>query len=159
MNKPAKENTGTKLIADNRKARFNYAIGDTFEAGIVLMGSEAKSLRLGHVNFGDAYAFMKSGELFLIGLKIEAYKQATHEGHEPERTRKLLMHKKELERLQKEINIKKISLIPLKLYFKSSRVKVLIGKGLGKSKGDKRDTIKKREADIAVGRALKRGTR
>ena len=147
------------LIADNRKARFNYAITDTIECGVELKGSEVKSLRARHVNFTDAYAMIQNGEVFMIGVKIEPFKQATHENHVVDRQRKLLLKKEEIKKLQKEINLKKISLIPLKIYLKNGRIKILLGKGLGKSKIDKRDTIKKREGDIAANRALGRGNR
>lgn len=159
MSKKPEETSGIQLISDNRKARFNYQILDTLEAGVELLGSEVKSLRERNINFTDAYAIIQQGEVFVIGMKIEPYKQATHQNHESDRTRKLLLHRKEIDKLQKEVQIKKISLIPLKIYFKEGRVKILLGKGIGKSKGDKRETIKKREGDVAIGRAMKRGNR
>lgn len=146
-------------IAENRRARFDYAILDTFECGMVLVGTEVKSLRERHVNFSDAYALLKDHELFLIGLKIEPYKYGTHENHIVDRTRKLLLHRKELDKLERSITRKGLTLIPLKLYFKDGRAKVLIGLAEGKTKGDKRQSIKKREADREVARAMRRGSR
>lgn len=147
------------VVAENRKARFNYAITDTYECGLVLVGTEVKSLRLGRLNFADAYAFIKDGELFLIGLTIEAYKFGTHENHDPTRTRKLLLHKAELEKIKREMQRKKGALVPLKIYFKNGRAKVLIGLGFGKGHSDKREDIKRRDADREVARVMRRGNR
>jgi len=149
----------TLNIAENRRARHDYAITDTIECGIVLKGSEVKSLRLRHVNFGDAYALLKDQEVFLIGLKIEPYAFTTIETQEPDRTRKLLLHKREILKLMREVQQKGTTLIPLKLYFKKGVAKVLLGLAKGKSKVDKRYTIKKREAEREVARALRRGQR
>lgn len=145
------------LIAENRRARHNYSIEDTFECGIVLLGSEVKSIRERHVGFSDAYAFIKNGEVFIIGLRIDKYKQATHETIDPERTRKLLLHKKEIKRIERSIGTKSLSLVPLKIYMKNGRVKILIGIGAGKSKIDKRETIKERDSKRELARVLKRG--
>lgn len=147
------------VVAENRKARFNYAITDTYECGLVLVGTEVKSLRSGRLNFADAYAFIKDGELFLIGLTIEAYKFGTHENHDPSRTRKLLLHKAELEKIKREMQRKKGALVPLKIYFKNGRAKVLIGLGFGKGHSDKREDIKRRDADREVARVMRRGNR
>ncbi len=151
-----KENTKT-TIAENRRARHNYQIEDTFECGIVLQGSEVKSLREHHVSFADAYALLKNGEIFVIGLRIEKFKQATHEEIDPLRTRKLLLHKKEITRIERAMSSKQTALIPLKIYLKEGRIKLLLGLGTGKSKVDKRDTIKDRESKIELSRVLKRG--
>jgi len=151
-----KENTKT-TIAENRRARHNYQIEDTFECGIVLQGSEVKSLREHHVSFADAYALLKNGEIFVIGLRIEKFKQATHEEIDPLRTRKLLLHKKEITRIERAMSSKQTALIPLKIYLKEGRIKLLLGLGTGKSKIDKRDTIKDRESKIELSRVLKRG--
>ncbi|MES2504162.1 MAG: SsrA-binding protein SmpB [Myxococcota bacterium] len=146
-------------IAENKRARFDYSIIDTYECGMVLVGSEVKSLRARHVNFGDAYALLKNHEVFLLGLKIEPYTHGTHENHETDRTRKLLLNRKEIKKIERDTARKGLSLIPLKLYFKDGRAKVLIAIAEGKSKGDKRDTIKQREADREVARVMHRGQR
>ncbi len=152
-----KKSDDQTLISENRKARHNYTIEDTYECGIVLEGSEVKSLRDHHVNFSDAYALIKNGEIFIIGLRIEKYKQATHDDIDPERTRKLLLHKKEIKRIERALGIKSASLVPLKIYIKKGRVKILIGIGTGKSKVDKRNTIKERDTKKELARVLKRG--
>src|SRR5262245_61546361 len=132
-------------ISENRRARHNYSIEETFECGIALLGSEVKSLRAHHLSFSDAYALVKNGEVFIIGLKIEKFKHSTHDSIDPERTRKLLLHKKEISRIERILQNKKATLVPLKIYLKNGRVKLLLGIGIGKSKVDKRDTIKERE--------------
>jgi SsrA-binding protein len=147
----------TTLLAENRRAGFNYAIEESLECGIVLKGAEVKSLRERHLSFRDAYALLKDGELYIIGLRIENYPQATHDILDPERTRKLLLHKREITRLQKKMQNASLNLIPLKLYMKNGRVKVLIGIGKGKSNIDKRETIKDREVKRELRRVLKRG--
>lgn len=144
-------------IAENRKARHNYTVEDTLECGIVLVGTEVKSLRDGRVNFSDSYALLKSGELFLIGFTIEPFQHGTHLNHERDRTRKLLAHQKEIRKLAKETKEKGLTLVPLKIYFKNGCVKVLLGVAKGKSKVDKRDSIKEREANRDVSRVLRRG--
>ena len=145
------------LIAENRKARHNYAIEDTFECGMVLRGAEVKSIRQHHLSFADAYALIKNSEVFLIGLRIEKFKQATHEELDPDRTRKLLLNRKEITRIERTLQNKKASLIPLKIYLKNGRVKLLLGIGLGKSKIDKREDIKERDTKKELARVLKRG--
>jgi SsrA-binding protein len=154
MKKPS---TANSQIAENRKARHNYAIEDTFECGIVLVGSEVKSLRAHQVGFADSYVFIKNGEVFILGLRIEPFKQATHDPIDPERTRKLLLHKKEITRLERTMQHRQISLVPLKIYLKEGRIKILVGIGTGKSKIDKRDTIKERDTKKELARVLKRG--
>lgn len=146
-------------IAENRRAKFDYAILDTYECGLVLLGTEVKSLRDKHVSFGDAYALLKNHELFLLGLKIEPYRYGTHQNHESDRTRKLLLHKREITKLERETMRKGLTLIPLKLYFKEGKAKVLIAVAEGKTKIDKRDTIKQREGNREVARAMHRGQR
>lgn len=146
-------------IAENKRARFDYQILDTYECGLVLLGTEVKALRDRHISFGDSYALLKNGELFLLGIRIEPYKYGTHQNHETDRTRKLLLHRKELDKLAKESDRKGRTLIPLKLYFKDGRAKVLLGVAEGKTKGDKRESIKEREADREVARVMKRGVR
>lgn len=148
---------GILLIAENRRARFDYALGETYECGMVLKGSEVKSLRARHVNFSDSYGLLKDGELFLLGLKLEPYSHGTHVNHEATRTRKLLLNKKELKRIFRETKEKGATIVPLKIYFKNGKAKVLMGLAKGKSKGDKRQTIKDREANKELSRVLKRG--
>jgi SsrA-binding protein len=153
--KKSKSDDGS--IAENRRARFEYSIGETFECGIVLVGSEVKSLRMKAVSFGDAYAQIERDELVLRGLKIDRYGHTSVDIVEPARSRKLLVSKKEIEKLKKLTTERGYTLVPLKLYFKGAWAKVLIGVGKGKSHEDKRDTIKKREADRDVARVLRRG--
>jgi SsrA-binding protein len=134
-----------KLIGSNKKARFNYQIDAEYEAGIVLVGTEVKSIREGKVNFQDAYADYKNGEIFLRQLHITPYKQTFYNNHEPLRSRKLLLNKAEIKRLAKKINERGLTLIPLKIYFKNGKIKVRIGLAKGKKLYDKRDDIKKRD--------------
>ena len=155
--KPSTDNSDIISIAENRRARYDYALLDTYECGIVLVGTEVKSLREKRVNFSDAYALVKGGEIFLIGLQIQLYAHGTHTNHEIERTRKLLLHKKEIEKIIRETQKKGHTLVPVKLYFKKGRAKVLIATAVGKTHEDKRDDIKKREADREVSRVLRRG--
>ncbi len=135
----------TKLIATNKKAKRNYHIIDEYEAGIVLVGTEVKSIREGRVNFQDAYADFKNGEIFLRQLHISPYKQTFYGNHEPLRSRKLLLNKFEIKRLSKKIKERGLTLIPLKIYFKNDRIKVKVGLAKGKKLYDKREDIKKRD--------------
>jgi SsrA-binding protein len=144
-------------IAENRRARYDYEIGDTLECGIVLVGAEVKSLRNKAVAFADAYADIHNGELWLHNVKIDRYAQSTIDVVEPTRKRRLLANKAEIDKLTKLVKERGYTLIPLKLYFKDAWAKCLIGLARGKDKGDKRDTIRKREADRDVSRALRRG--
>jgi len=148
---------GEKSIVQNRMARRNYQILDTFEAGIVLQGTEVKSLReAGSMTLKDSYAdIRKGGELYLVGAHINPYKQGNIYNHEPERPRKLLMHKREIEKLAQRIAEKGLTLIPLSIYFKKGIVKVELGLGRGKNVADKRETIKARESKIEMDRAMK----
>jgi SsrA-binding protein len=148
---------GAELIAENRRVRHDFAISETFEGGLELKGTEVKSLRDRHVNFADAYALVRNGEVFLIGLKIEPYSHGTHENHERDRTRKVLLHKKEIDKLTKLTAEKGLTVLPMMLYFKQGWAKVLIGVGRGKSDVDKRQDLKRRDADREVARALRRG--
>jgi SsrA-binding protein len=138
---------GIKQIAKNRKARFNYHISDRFEAGIALKGSEVKSLRDGRVDFRDSYAGFVGNELFLQGLHIPEYAFANQFNHEPNRSRKLLLHGRELRRLMGKVQQQGFTLVPTRLYFKNGRVKVELGLAKGKRQYDKRDTIKKRDSE------------
>lgn len=137
---------GNKIIADNRKARFNYSISETYEAGLMLVGSEVKSLRAGQGSLNDAYAQAKDGELFLVNLYIPSYLQAAHQqGHATRRPRKLLLHKREIEKMSTAIQRQGMTVVPLKLYFtEKGRVKVEVGLAQGKKMADKRETIKER---------------
>ena len=145
----------TKTISTNRRARFDYAILDTYEAGLVLLGSEVKSLRAGRAGLGDAYAIVKDGEAWLIGAHIPPYGFARDGGHDPHRTRKLLLHRWEIQRLGSSLAEKGLTLIPLRLYFKDGRVKVELGLAKGKARYDKRETLKRRQADREMERAMR----
>jgi len=141
-----KKDDGTKVIADNRKARFAYAIDDTLEAGLMLTGSEVKSLRTGKATIAESYAFAKDGELFLVNAYIPEYTQASRFNHEPKRTRKLLVHKKEANRLSMAIRREGMTLIPLRLYFNPKGIaKIQLGVAKGKKLHDKRETEKQRD--------------
>jgi SsrA-binding protein len=141
-----KKDDGTKVIADNRKARFAFAIDDTLEAGLMLTGSEVKSLRTGKATIAESYAHAKDGELFLVNAYIPEYTQASRFNHEPKRTRKLLVHKKEANRLSMAIRREGMTLIPLRLYFNPKGIaKILLGVAKGKKLHDKRETEKQRD--------------
>lgn len=146
---------GTKLIAKNKKARFDYEIGDRFEAGIVLTGSEVKSLRMGKANLTDSFAKINNGEVWLMSCHISPYPYSSYNNHEPLRPRKLLLHKREIRRLAGKINEQGYSLIPLSLYFKEGKVKVDLSLARGKKKHDKREAIKRRDQEREIERALK----
>ena len=145
-----------KIIAVNRKARFNYFIGDEYEAGLVLKGTEVKSLRLGKANLKDAYARVQNGEVFIHQMHIAPYPFAYYENHDPVRVRKLLLHKREIKKLYAKVNEKGHSLIPLKLYFKDGKAKVTIALAKGKRKYDKREAIKRRDEQRDLDRERKR---
>lgn len=134
-----------KLVAENRKARHEYIIEDTFEAGMVLMGTEVKSLRLGKANLKDSYARIKNGEVFIHQMHIGPYPFATYNNHEPLRTRKLLLHHYEIKKLFGKVNEKGYTLIPLKLYFKGGKAKLSLALAKGKQSHDKRETIRRRD--------------
>ncbi len=134
-----------KIIAENRKARFDYFIEDKVEAGLVLKGTEVKSLRQGRANLKDAYARIKRGEIFLHQMNISPYPFAYYDNHEPLRIRKLLLHKHEIHKLYTKLNERGYSLIPLRLYFREGKVKVMLGLARGKRKYDKRETIRRRD--------------
>ena len=141
-----KKEDGFKIIADNRKARYAYAIEETLEAGIMLVGSEVKSLRSGKTTIGEAYAHAKDGELWLVNSYIPEYTQASRFNHEPKRTRKLLVHKREAAKLAAAIQREGMTLIPLKLYFNAKgRAKIELGVAKGKKLHDKRETEKQRD--------------
>lgn len=145
-----------KVVAENRKARFNYAIEDTVEAGIVLTGTEVKSVRGGKTTIAESYADAKDGEIWLVNATIPEYAQASRFNHEPKRLRKLLLHKKEINRLGGAIEREGMTLIPLKMYFNErGMLKLQLGLAKGKKLHDKRDTEKKRDWAREKGRLLR----
>jgi SsrA-binding protein len=152
----AKPERRLKVVADNRKARFNYAIGDTFEAGIVLTGSEVKSLRAGRATIAEAYADARGGELWLINSNIPEYLQASRFNHAPKRARKLLLQKREINRLVGAVEREGMTIVPLKLYFnEKGRAKIEIALARGKKLHDKRETLKKRSWERERGRLMR----
>jgi SsrA-binding protein len=153
------EKTGTKVIAVNRKARHDYFVEDTFECGIALAGTEVKSLRAGTVNLKDSYCIIKDGELFVISMHISPYEKGNIFNRDPMRQRKLLMHRREINRLFGLVKQDGYSLIPLSLYFKGSRVKLEMGLCKGKKLHDKRESTARRDADREMDRTLKERNR
>ncbi|MCB0417125.1 MAG: SsrA-binding protein SmpB [Bdellovibrionaceae bacterium] len=150
-----KSQTGIKIICDNRKAFHNYSIEEKVEAGIVLKGTEVKALRNGNANLRDAYAVFNEGELFLLNAHIDPYSMGNRENHEPTRTRKLLLHREELEKLWGKLEVRGYSLVPLKMYFKEGRAKVELGLGKGKKSHDKRASKKEKDVKREIARAMK----
>lgn len=150
-----KEKTGQKLIASNKTAHRDYEITDTYEAGIVLTGTEVKALRAGKANLKDSYAVVNDDEIFLREMHIGHYEHGNRYNHDPLRPRKLLLHKREIRRLYGKSREKGLSLIPLRLYFKNSVVKVEIGVGKGKKLHDRRQDIKRREERRDISRTFK----
>ena len=146
---------GEQVICVNRQARHNYFIDEVYEAGLVLVGSEVKSLRDGKANLSDSYAQIRKGEAFLLNTHISPYPGANQFNHEPTRMRKLLMHAREIERLTGKTKERGLTLIPLKLYFKHGRAKVELGLARGKKLYDKRETLKRKMAQREVERSLK----
>lgn len=145
-----------RLIAENRKARYNYAIGETFEAGIVLTGTEVKALRAGSANIAESYAEEKNGELWLINAHIDEFSHGNIHNHEPRRPRKLLMRRREINRIAAAIQRAGMTLVPLKMYFdKNGRAKLLIGLARGKKAHDKREDIKQRDWNRQKQRLMK----
>jgi SsrA-binding protein len=148
---------GTKTIASNRRARHEYSVLDTVEAGLVLSGSEVKALRHGLVQIGDAFARYHDGEMWIEGMHISPYAFAQGFGaHDPTRRRKLLMHRDEINRLQSRIAQEKLALVPLRLYFKDGRAKVELALGKGRQKADKRQAIAERDSQLEVEREIGR---
>jgi SsrA-binding protein len=144
-----------KLITDNRKARHEYQLLDRVEAGLVLTGTEVKSLREGRATLGQAYADVRDGEVWLHGAEIAIYDQGNRANHEPTRARKLLLHRREIERLHADVREKGLTLVPTKLYFKEGRVKVELALARGKDVRDKRRAVAERDAKRQIDRALK----
>jgi SsrA-binding protein len=152
----AKPDPRFKLVADNRKARFNYAIDETFEAGIALTGSEVKSLRAGRASIGESYAAARDGELWLFNSNISEYLQAGRFNHAPKRPRKLLLHKRQISKLIGAVEREGMTVVPLKMYFNDKgRAKVEIALAKGKKLHDKRETEKKRTWERERGRLLR----
>jgi SsrA-binding protein len=147
---------GEKIIATNRKAHFNYEIIEKCEAGLVLTGTEVKALRDAKANLSDAYVHFRNNEAYLVNCHISPYPNAGPFNHDPLRVRKLLLHRDEIVKLEAKVQEKGFTLIPLKLYFKKGRAKVELGLGRGKKLYDKRETIKRREQDREMGKAMKR---
>jgi len=152
---PVKKDAGVKVVTANKKARADYFIEDTFEAGMSLMGTEVKSLREGRANLKDSYAREKNGRIVLVGAHISPYPFGNRVNHEPERERELLLHKQEIRRLVIKTRERGYSLVPLAVYFKNGKAKLEIGLGKGKAQYDKRETIKKREQDREMARAIR----
>jgi SsrA-binding protein len=150
---------GEKLVATNRRARFDYTIEDAWEAGLVLTGSEVKSLREGNVNLSDAYAVPRGDELFLVNCRIGEYKQAAHFGHAPLRDRKLLMTRAELDRIRGKVDQRGYTLVPLRMYFRGGWAKVELGLGKGRAHEDRREAIAERESKREMDRAISRARR
>jgi len=158
MTKPNTE-PGIKIVATNRKATHDYAIEDRFEAGIVLLGTEIKSIRAGQANLREGYVQVRGTELWLVNTHIAPYDPAGREGHDPLRPRKLLLHHKEIAKLLTRTQERGYTIIPLKIYLKNRRAKVEIALARGKRQYDKRETIAKREAGRQIERALKERSR
>ncbi len=144
-----------KTICTNRKARYDYKILGSVEAGLVLTGSEVKSLRAGHANLRESYARIDGGEVFLVGATIQPYEMAGRFNHEPGRKRKLLLNRSEIKKLSRQVEQKGVTLVPLKLYFKGGRVKLELGLAVGKRAHDKRTAIAERDARREMDRARK----
>lgn len=152
---PRKQPEGEKLIASNKKAFHEYFILEKFEAGLVLTGTEVKSMREGRVNLKDSYILFKNGEAFLFGCHISPYSHGNIQNHDPERTRKLLLHRQEIEKLNSRVVEKGLTVIPLRLYFKDARAKAEIAVVRGKQLFDKRETERRKEADRETAAAIK----
>ena len=148
--------TGEKLIVDNRRARHDYHLLERFEAGLQLTGTEVKSLRDGRVTLGQAYADVRGGEVWLVGAHIDEYAQGNVANHDPDRDRKLLLHRREIESLIGAVQQKGLTLVPTRLYFKDGRAKLELALARGKEQRDKRRDIAKRDAQREMERALRR---
>jgi SsrA-binding protein len=153
-----KTKSGLKIISNNRKASFNYFLKEFFEAGIVLKASEVKSLREGKANISDSYAYDSKGEMYLVNSHIPSYKQSSYNDHEPNRNRKLLLNKKEINKLIGKINREGLTLIPTKLYFKKGKAKIEIAVAKGKKHYDKRNVKKKRDWNREKSRFFKKNS-
>jgi SsrA-binding protein len=152
----AADDKNERVIAENRKARHNYLVLDTLECGIALVGSEVKSLRAGQLSLDEGYGRVDGGEVWLMGANIAEYPYSHALNHEPKRRRKLLMHRRELKKFAGQAFEKGLTLVPLKMYFKEGRAKVLLGVCRGKQKHDKRESIKQRDTKREIDRAMRR---
>ncbi len=141
----SRKKSGSNSIATNRRARHNYVFDDTYEAGMVLTGSEVKSLRAGQAQLKEAHALVKDGEMWLVGMHIAPYSMAREGGHDPTRDRKLLLHAHEIDRIGKRVQTRGQTVIPIRMYWKNGRAKVLLGVGRGARQYDKRQAIKARQ--------------
>ena len=154
--KDAKDDKNERVIADNRKARHDYHVLETLECGIMLVGSEVKSLRVGGLSLDEAYGRVEKDEVWLVNANISEYKFSHALNHEAKRRRKLLMHRREMRKFAERAYEKGLTLVPLKMYFKEGRAKVLMGICKGKQKQDKRDAIKQRDTKREIDRAMRR---
>jgi SsrA-binding protein len=150
---------GNKTVVTNRRARRDYFVEDTYEAGLVLTGSEIKSIRAGRANLQDSYVTIRGGEAWLVNSHVAPYKQASSQNHEPKRDRKLLLHRRQLDRLAGQVQAKGYTIVPLRLYLKNNRAKVEIALARGKKLYDKRADLAKRQAERDIERALRRSGR
>ena len=146
---------GIKIIANNKKAYHEYFVEETFEAGIALQGTEVKSVRMGQVSIKEAYCRIRNGEVFVDNMNISPYEQGNREIHDPLRARKLLLHGYEIEKLSNKVDEKGLTLVPTKVYFKDSKAKLEIGVCRGKKLYDKRETLKRQQADREASRAIR----
>ncbi len=151
------QSDGYKIVSDNRQARFRYEILETYEAGIELKGTEVKSIRQGKVNLRDGYALIRDGQAWLLNVHISPYERSSdYFNHDPRRTRRLLLHKKEIRKLIGKVEQEGLTLVPLKMYMKQGLVKITIALGKGKKLHDKRESLKERQDQREMARAMKR---
>lgn len=155
MAKKAEKKKNSPPKIENRKARYDYHIDETYEAGVALKGTEVKSIRAGKASLNEAFAYLQSGEVWLKNMYVKPYEFGTHNNHDERRDRKLLLKKSEIREIDKYINQKGFALIPLKLYFKRGYAKILVGLGRGKKSYDKRDDIKEKDAKRELDRKIK----
>ena len=154
--KKSEAQSNEKLVSENRKARHRYEILDTIECGIVLHGSEVKSLRNGHVSLDESYARVLNGEVWLVGCDIQEYFEASRLNHDARRKRKLLLHRLQIQKFALQAHEKGLSLVPIKIYFKQGRAKLLLGLGRGKKLHDKRESLKKADSQRDIQREIRR---
>jgi len=150
---------GIKIIANNKKAYHEYFVDEVYEAGLALQGTEVKSVRMGQVSIKEAYCRIRNGEVFVENMNISPYEQGNRENHEPLRQRKLLLHRDEIDKLIKKVDEKGLTLVPTKIYFKNSRAKLEVGVCRGKKLYDKRETLKRQQADRDASRAISEHSR
>ena len=155
--KSSAQDPNQRLIAENRKARHRFQVLDTLECGVALVGSEVKSLRNGRLSLDEAYGRVKGGEVWLVGCDIPEYTEASRMNHVPKRPRKLLLHRREIGKFAMQAHEKGLTLVPLKMYFKKGRAKVLLGLCRGRKLHDKREALKKADSQRSIERAMRRG--